>query len=399
MAGEKNKVITDLKKMKKDSVKEKILQIFLENRREALAGEVNSDGTLSGEMPVGEALSGEALAARLGVSRTAVWKAVGALRSEGYPITGTPKLGYRLADEGADTEAAPERFNAAEIISRLTEEARTAFSIHTVHETGSTNTDVREAGLSGEPEGYVLLAESQYAGRGRQGRSFYSPQNSGLYMSILLRPQLPAKDAVLLTAMAGVAAARAVESLLGEDAASAEVSGDSAAGQTPYPVMIKWVNDLIYRGHKICGILTEGQISLESGGLDQAVLGLGFNLTAPEGGWPEEIRDVAGGLFGGSVPRSVRVRLAAAFLNEFLPLYRSLSEKTFLPEYRARMLVLGQWVDVLEPDGSPRQAFAEDLDDQCRLLLRFPGASSPTPLGSGEVRVKLPAGDRSRWLI
>ena len=348
--------------MKRKSVKEQILQIFLES--------------------ADEPLSGEALAGKLQVSRTAVWKAVGALREDGYRIEGTPKRGYRMIPEGPSiaphAASSAARFNAPEIASRLEKGCRNFYDIHTVSETGSTNSDVREAGLSGAPEGYVLLAESQTAGRGRQGRAFYSPKGSGLYMSLLLRPTIPAKDAVMITAMAGVAAARAVESLIGGTGAGKDFS-----------VQIKWVNDLVYQGHTICGILTEGMLSMETGGFDQAVLGLGFNLSAPEGGWPEEIRGIAGGLFESPVfPSDARVRLAAAFLSEFLPLYRRLPEKTFLPEYRARMLVLGQKVDVLEPDGSSREALAEGLDDECRLLVRFPGDEFLTPLGSGEVRIR-----------
>ncbi len=338
--------------MKKNSMQDRILQIFLENP--------------------GIPLSGETLANRLSVSRTAVWKAVGKLRDTGYEITGTPKLGYRLkAPDGQNASSG--HFNAAEITALLSPQAKEFFRIRIVRETGSTNSDVRDRGISGEQEGYVLLAESQTAGRGRQGRSFYSPKDSGLYMSILLRPALPASEAVLLTAMAGVAASRAVESLL----------------QSSGSVMIKWVNDLYFHDRKICGILTEGVLSMESGGLDQAVLGLGFNLSEPPEGWPAEIREVAGSIFAEKTSgQDARVRLAAAFLNEFLPLYLHLSEKTFLPEYRARMLLFGREVEVMDFDRPLGKALVTGLDDQCRLLVRFQGEDTITPIGSGEVRVK-----------
>ena len=338
--------------MSKITVKERILQFFLEHQNAAV--------------------SGESLAEDLQVSRTAVWKAICALREEGYRIEGTQNLGYRmlLPDDSEEKD----RFNAAEIRALLPEDARAFYEIHTTPKTGSTNTDVREAGIRGEREGFVLLAESQTAGRGRQGRSFYSPKGSGLYLSILLRPSIPAAEAVLITAMAGVAASRAVEALLPEGHEK---------------VMIKWVNDLYYHGHKVCGILTEGLLSMETGGFDQAVLGLGFNLVSPEGGWPAEIREVAGGLFSSGKPAGARVKLAAAFLREFLPLYRGLQERTFLPEYRSRMLVLGETVDVLLPDGTEKAAEAVDIDDHCRLLVRFSGEDVLTPLGSGEVRIKI----------
>ena len=361
--------------MKKQSVKSKILQAFLERPDRAL--------------------SGEQLAAAFQVSRTAVWKAVNTLRAEGYRIEGQPKSGYRLLpDQDAEGPRAG-RFNAAEIIARLPEQCRAFYEVHTVEETGSTNSDVRDRGLQGAKEGYVLFAESQTAGRGRQGRRFFSPKGSGLYVSILLRPDLPATEAVLLDAMAGVAAARAVESLLPAEETDASGSAShKSAGEAPQPVMIKWVNDLFFRGRKICGILTEGQLSMENGGFDQAVLGLGFNLTAPEEGWPEEIRVIAGGLFSAAdpdraaLPADARADLAAAFLREFLPLYRGLSDKTFLPEYRSRMMILGKEVILNMQDGRERTAEAVDIDDQCRLLVRFPDQEMLTPLGSGEVRIR-----------
>lgn len=216
----------------------------------------------------GRYISGQELAAQLGVSRTAVWKAVAALRRDGIPIKAVTNRGYTLA-QSVDV------LNAAAVAVQLDEATVKALQIEVVDRLPGTNAALRSRADAGAQEGLVLIAQAQSAGRGRGGHSFYSPPG-GLYMSILLRPEIGARQAVGLTAMAAVAAARAAERLCG------------------VPITIKWVNDLWKNGKKVCGILTEAALDLESGMLDYAVLGLGFNVAAPADGWPEDLRDVAG---------------------------------------------------------------------------------------------------------
>ena len=222
----------------------------------------------------GRYISGQELAAQLGVSRTAVWKAVAALRRDGIPIKAVTNRGYTLA-QSVDV------LNAAAVAVQLDEATVKALQIEVVDRLPGTNAALRSRADAGAREGLVLIAQAQSAGRGRGGHSFYSPPG-GLYMSILLRPEIGARQAVGLTAMAAVAAARAAERLCG------------------VPITIKWVNDLWKNGKKVCGILTEAALDLESGMLDYAVLGLGFNVAAPADGWPEDLRDVAGALYDGS---------------------------------------------------------------------------------------------------
>jgi len=222
----------------------------------------------------GRYISGQELAVQLGVSRTAVWKAVAALRRDGIPIEAVTNRGYTLA-QSVDV------LNAAAVAVQLDEATVKALQIEVVDRLPGTNAALRSRADAGAREGLVLIAQAQSAGRGRGGHSFYSPPG-GLYMSILLRPEIGARQAVGLTAMAAVAAARAAERLCG------------------VPITIKWVNDLWKNGKKVCGILTEAALDLESGMLDYAVLGLGFNVAAPADGWPEDLRDVAGALYDGS---------------------------------------------------------------------------------------------------
>ena len=294
----------------------------------------------------GRYISGQELAAQLGVSRTAVWKAVAALRRDGIPIKAVTNRGYTLA-QSVDV------LNAAAVATQLDEATVKALQIEVVDRLPGTNAALRSRADAGAREGLVLIAQAQSAGRGRGGHSFYSPPG-GLYMSILLRPEIGARQAVGLTAMAAVAAARAAERLCG------------------VPITIKWVNDLWKNGKKVCGILTEAALDLESGMLDYAVLGLGFNVAAPADGWPEDLRDVAG-----------------AFLNAFWPLYRAGPRSGYLDEYRRRQALTGQRVLVTPRRGTPRAAQVQGIDDECKLVVRFDGESRPAALNSGEVSVRL----------
>ena len=229
----------------------------------------------------GRYISGQELADQLGVSRAAIWKAVTALRADGTPIEAITNRGYALP-HGADL------LNADAITALLAPAVAQAVQITVVDRLPGTNAALRTQAANGAPEGLVLIAQAQSAGRGRRGHSFFSPPG-GLYLSILLRPAFSTRQSPQITALAAVAAARAAEQLCGT------------------PIQIKWVNDLWKNGKKVCGILTEAAVDLESGMLDYAVLGLGFNLVQPSGGWPKELAAVAGSLFDSApAPRCPR---------------------------------------------------------------------------------------------
>lgn len=311
----------------------------------------------------GAYFSGEELAGQLGVTRAAVWKAISALRAAGCPIDAAPNRGYALRPDA-------DLLTAAGIAALLAPETAAALRL-AVHETlESTNRTARELAQGGAPAGTVVLALEQTAGRGRAGHSFYSPAGGGLYMSLLLRPDLPAAEAPLLTTAAATAVARAVESLSGQECA------------------IKWVNDVLLGGKKICGILTEAAVSVESGGLDYVIVGIGVNVAPPEGGFPPELAGIAGAVFpNAQAARGMRARLAAAILNELWPCCQTLAGRRFLPEYRRRLFFLGQTVTVLQ-NGAQWQATAEDIDDDCRLILRKSDGTR-TALSGGEIRVRV----------
>ena len=311
------------------------------------------------EQHKGEYLSGEELAARLQVSRTAVWKAVNALRAAGYGIDAAQNRGYCL-DVHTD-------ILSREGILKLLEERWNGLELEVLPCTDSTNSLVRQRAAGGEQEGLVVLANQQTRGRGRLGRSFFSPPDSGLYLSLLLRPTgLPPEQAVKLTTMAAVAACEAIELISGKQAE------------------IKWVNDIYLNGKKVCGILTEGSYSLETGMLDYVIPGIGFNLYSPAGGFPEELETIAGAILPSPMDGG-KNRLAAAFLNRFLDICSNPDPSGYAQAYRQRSMVLGKRIRVLSPAGA-RTAWALDVDRDCRLIVRYEDGTVEH-LSSAEVSV------------
>lgn len=237
------------------------------------------------------------------------------------------------------------------------------FEFVTREQVSSTNDFAAEMAKNGAREGLVVLADSQTNGRGRQGRSFYSPEDTGLYMSLVLRPRelTPAS----ITAAAAVAVAETLEELSGKKA------------------LIKWVNDVFMDGRKVCGILAEGAMT-PHGVPEYAVLGIGVDLLAPDGGYPPELETVAGAVFSPGQVWS-KEAVAAGILNRFWELYRDSTE--LHQRYKARCFVLGKTVTVL--GAVPRLATAVGLDEAFRLMVRLEDGTVKA-LDSGEISVTLP---------
>lgn len=232
----------------------------------------------------------------------------------------------------------------------------------------STNDLARAFAEDGAPAGTVVIAKQQTAGRGRQGRVFFSPPDTGLYLSMVLRPA--AEQVSLLTPMAAVAAAEAVERCCGEKTA------------------IKWVNDLLLRGKKICGILAESRFSCADAAPDYVVVGIGINLIEPQEGFPEALRDIAGAVFpAGADPQTAFADCAAELIEALLRENARLAERHYLNGYRERLCVLGRQITVSE-NGSDRSAVALDADDDLRLLVRYADGTEQWR-STGEIRIRL----------
>lgn len=307
----------------------------------------------------GASVSGEALAQSLGVSRAAVWKAIKSLQGEGYRISAGTNRGYRL-------EECPDLLTAEGISAMLPLELA-QLDLRVFDEIDSTNLEAKRLAMTGLSR-CAVVADRQTAGRGRLGRSFYSPPGCGIYTSLLLRPRPDQlADVTLLTTAAGVAVCRALERAAGVQAE------------------IKWVNDLYLNGKKICGILTEGVTDFESGMIESVVVGYGINFR-DDAHLPEELRSIVGSVFGAEPPTVTRSALAAAMLAELLPLAEDLSSRSFLPEYRRRSMLLGREI-VFSRAGGRFAAVAEEIDDDGGLVVRLPDGSRET-LRSGEVSVR-----------
>ncbi len=233
----------------------------------------------------------------------------------------------------------------------------------------STNDALTAQAVQNETEGKVIIAETQHAGRGRLDRQFFSPPGSGIYMSLLLRPQVPLQAAQMITPATAVAVAEAIEKITYKQA------------------KIKWVNDIFCDGKKVCGILTETALDPDNGRLAYAVVGIGINVKEPEGGFPEEIHATASAILSQEEYRpGTRNALVAAVLEDFWRYYQELEEKTFLPAYKARSMLLGQRIQVIE-NTQTREAIGGEIDDDCRLNVTFEDGSAAR-LNAGEVRIK-----------
>ena len=306
-------------------------------------------------------LSGEDIAQKLAVSRTAVWKAVKALQNDGYSIDAVTNKGYSLSGQtDILSSQGVAKYLCPEIIN---------MKISVVDTTSSTNAVVREKANSGMAEGYMVIANEQTAGRGRLSRSFFSPKDTGIYMSLLLRPKnYSAKQAVRITTMAAVAMCEAIETVSDEKAE------------------IKWVNDIFVRGEKVCGILTEGSFNLESGLLDYAVLGIGINIYQPKDGFPNELSSIAGAVFS-EKQNDVKNRLVAEFLNKFYGYYSAVNQTEYVEKYRHRSFVIGKQVSLMSCNKT-KNAIVTGIDDECRLLVKYPDGTEDC-YSSGEISIQI----------
>lgn len=305
----------------------------------------------------GVSYSGAELAKQYGVSRAAVWKAVKSLQKEGFAIQATTNRGYTFL-------AANDRLTEAGIRQYIPFPCE----LRVERCVGSTNDEVKKLAEEGANEWSCVVAEEQTKGRGRFNRKFISAEGAGVYISILLRPKFSAAETLFITTCAAVAVCEAIEN----------VSGKS--------VGIKWVNDVLLNGKKVCGILTEASYDVESGGLSYAVVGIGVNVLYQE--FPSELAGIAGTVFGeGEYPQEGRARIAAEIIKRFRYYYDRIPQRTFFPEYKRRSVVVGKRVKVFSGN-IEGDAAVLDLDENCFLKVRFDDGTVKQ-LASGEVSIKI----------
>ena len=307
----------------------------------------------------GEFVSGQELCSRFGVTRAAVWKAIGQLRKEGYEIEAVQNRGYKLV--------AAEVYGENELRSRI----RTAWAgaeLHFHRITGSTNLLAKQAGEEGAPHGALFVADEQTAGRGRRGRSWQSPPGANIYFTILLRPDFAPDRASMLTLVMAHSVAEALERLTGLEPE------------------IKWPNDVLLDDKKICGILTE--MSLEREYIQYVVCGVGINVADQD--FPEGVREHATAVetvWGRRVSKGVLLQyVMEAFEKDYDAFAAAGDLSPLLESYNRRLVNLGRRVRVLDPKGE-WEGTARGANARGELLVEDE-AGTVTEVYAGEVSVR-----------
>ena len=304
-------------------------------------------------------VSGQELCNKFGVSRTAVWKAINQLKENGYEIEAVQNKGYHLL-------SAPDIMDKTELESiHATEWA--GCEIYYFDSIDSTNTKAKELAEEEHPSGTLVVADRQTAGKGRRGRSWESPTGIGIFMTLMLKPEINPNNASMLTLVAAMATTRAIRRVTG------------------VPALIKWPNDIVMNGKKVCGILTE--MSAQFDYINHIVIGIGINVHNED--FPEEIAKTASSLYLESGQHIHRASLIEAFLEEFEDVYaeylKTEDMEGLQKEYDAMLVNRGRQVRVLDPK-EPFEGKAMGITKKGELIVDT--WESRKLVSSGEVSVR-----------
>lgn len=294
-------------------------------------------------------ISGEQLAKEIGVSRAAIWKAVKALEKSGYDIDGVTRCGYKLRQNNS--------FVTAQNVKSL---LKKDIEVEHFESIDSTNTYCKRLLADGRQGEFLVIADKQTAGRGRQGKSFYSPSETGIYFSLVIRPDTSLQNAVTATTAASVAVCKAIEKI------------------TDLKPKIKWVNDVYLNGKKVCGILTEATTDFESGTVDSVIIGIGINVSTTK--FPSDVQGA--GCLDVDVNRSA---LIAETVNELIKIAGG-DYASFIDYYRKHSMVIGEKIKFIQ-NGKITMATAVAIDERGGLEVELESGER-TVLRSGEITVR-----------
>ncbi len=307
-----------------------------------------------------EYVSGQDLCNSFGVSRTAVWKAMKQLKEEGYEIEAIQNKGYKL-------KAYPDILSKSEIVSRL-QTKWAAQNTYFYGETGSTNGDAKRLGDEGAPHGTLVVADMQNAARGRRGRSWQSPSGSTISMSLLLKPDFSPNQASMLTLVMALAVTKAIEDVCELQAT------------------IKWPNDILVDGKKVCGILTEMNAEIDY--IQYVVIGVGINVNL--GSFPEELQEMATSLMlekGRKISRAEMIERCMYYFEHYYQLFVEGNDLSLLMEEYNRLLIsFEKEVKVLDPKGT-FTGIAKGINQLGELLVELPDGHIEE-IYAGEVSVR-----------
>ncbi len=294
-------------------------------------------------------ISGEKIANDLKVSRTAIWKAIKSLKNDGYNIHSVSNKGYALSKETDILSSKVIKNNMLKYADKFN------FIIHKT--VASTNIIARELAINGAESGTVVIAEEQTSGYGRNGKSFFSPYGTGIYMSIILNLKKEKKifNSSFITTAAAMAVSKSIE----------EISNENT--------QIKWVNDVFINGKKVCGILTEGAFSFEDGKLDYAVIGIGVNVNFPKNGFPKELNNIAASInsknnANSNTKSDIRNILVAKILENLYDYY--FNDVNFYEEYKKRSFLIGKKVSI-NINNKEHIVKVLDIDKTFALVAKF----------------------------
>jgi BirA family biotin operon repressor/biotin-[acetyl-CoA-carboxylase] ligase len=308
----------------------------------------------------GTVVSGKYLGEVLGISRSAVWRHIKVLRKEGYLIHSRTNSGYSIA-------AAPDILTDAGITGYLTTK-RIGRKLDVYKSIDSTNSFAKNLAILGSPDGKTIIADTQTGGRGRFDRVYYSPAGNGIYMSVIIRPHFNVDRSLLITSAAAVAVTDALLSLSGLE------------------TRIKWVNDILSDQNggvprKLCGILAEASMGLETSGLDYAVIGIGINVNNTS--FPPDLRKTATSVYIETKQYYSRNQLAAEILNNLEKRIDSIETGGFMDDYRTRSIVIGKRIRVTNGN-SVYKSTVSGIDEYGRLILTDEDGQTST-LSSGSI--------------
>lgn len=289
------------------------------------------------EKNINNFIPGTKMALELQVTRNAIWKAIEELRSEGFVIEAKNQYGYRLLNKSRESFR-------KDILSLC----ENKISLEYLDEVSSTNDYVKILANKNYPEYYTVIANSQSGGKGRQGKSFYSPGSTGVYLSMLLRPRFSMEKALNITTSAAVAVSKTIEEFTIKD------------------TKIKWVNDIFIDNKKVCGILTEGSMDFEQLNLSFAVLGIGVNLFKPKA-FPNAISNIAGYVIE-DFDEEVKAKFIARLIDNVIYHYKNIDSKEFNEYYREKSYLKGRTV-TFDYEGNQEIAKVRDIDENYSLVI------------------------------
>jgi len=303
-------------------------------------------------------VSGEELAMKLGISRTMVWRHMKSLEREGFEIEAVPSRGYRVT-------SVPDILRKSDIEQELKTKIM-GKNIHLFPEVVSTNTLAMEMAARGAAEGTLVIAETQTGGKGRVGRKWISPKGN-LYLSVILRPEMPLNKAPMITLMGAVATATAIRKQCGVHA------------------VIKWPNDILIDGRKASGLLTE--MSAEQDRIRHIVLGIGVDVNMDIDELPVEVRQLATTLAVECGRKIDRLSLLRQLLRELDAWYQVLlaTEENVLDEWKVLNVTIGNSVSV-SGTGETFQGLARGIDNEGRLIVEIADGTLRT-VAAGDVSI------------